>query len=137
MTIDRRRLLQYTGMGCALAALPAMGDAGTSLRVYEVRDAVALPRFRAGDRVVVDSGVVHFAAAGLYLYPAWGQPRLYEVRAAASRLEFRNPGTGQLLWTQSASLDATFAGCMLDARESAAIDAGIPDLAVSPRPHTV
>jgi hypothetical protein len=136
MAINRRRLLQYTGASCALAALPALGDASSSLRMYEVRDAVALPRFRAGDRVVADSSVVDFAGAGLYLYPAWGQPRLYEVRAAESRLEFRNPGSGQLVWTQSANLDSAFAGRVLDLSESAAIQAGIPNLAVSQRPFT-
>lgn len=136
MAINRRRLLQYTGASCALAALPALGDAHASLRIFEVRDEVALPRFRIGDRVVADSAVVDFAGAGLYLYPAWGQPRLYEVRAAANRLEFRNPGSGQLLWTQSANLDSTFAGRVLDASEGAAIQAGIPGLAVNPRPFT-
>jgi hypothetical protein len=136
MAINRRRLLQYTGVSCALAALPAMAGASTSLRAYEVRDAVALPRFKAGDRVVADTSISHFAGAGLYLYPAWGQPRLYEVRSTVNRLEFRNPGSGQLLWTQSASLDSAFAGRVLDSHENAAIQSSIPDLAVAQRPFT-
>jgi hypothetical protein len=97
---------------------------------------VALPRFRAGDRVLADSSAIHFSGAGLYLYPAWGQPRLYEVRASANRLEFRNPGSGQLLWTQSADFDSAFAGRVLDQRASVANQADIPALAVSQRPLT-
>lgn len=134
MAIDRRRLLQYTGLSCVLGAVPAMGATGTSLRAYRVQDAVALPRFAAGDRVVADISVNGFAGAGLYLYPAWGQPRLYQVQAVAgNRLEFRNPGSGKLLWTQSASLDSAFAGRVVDPLESAAAPA-LPELAVSGRP---
>jgi hypothetical protein len=135
MGINRRRLLQYTGAGCALAALPAIATA-TALRAYQVQDAVALPRFKAGDRVVADTRVTRFAGTGLYLYPAWGQPRLYEVQATAGRLEFRNPGSGVLLWTQSASLDSTFAGRVLERLESATPLDGLPDLAVPGLPAT-
>ncbi len=129
MGINRRRLLQYTGAGCALVALPAIA-AATALRAYHVQDAVALPRFKAGDLVVADTGVTQFAGAGLYLYPAWGQPRLYEVRATGDRLEFRNPGSGVLLWTQSASFDSSFAGRVLDRLASVSLLAGLPDLDV-------
>lgn len=136
MSIDRRRLLQYAGFGCALAALPKLSGAATPLRAYQVQDAVALPLFNAGDLVVADTGITRFAGAGLYLYPAWGQPRVYAIQAAAGGLEFRNPGSGQLLWTQSASLDSAFAGRVLDPPESAALLAGLPDLAVPRLPAT-
>ena len=136
MTINRRRLLQYTGASCALAALPAMSNASTALRAFEVQDGVALPRFKTGDRVVADTAITGFAGSGLYLYPAWGQPRLYAVQASAGRLEFRNPGSGQLLWTQSASLASAFAGRVLDAPENAAILADVPNLSVPRLPET-
>jgi hypothetical protein len=136
MSIDRRRLLQYTGAACALAALPPLAAAGSPLRAYRVQDSVALPRFNAGDVVVADTGVTQFAGAGLYLYPAWGQPRLYAVQAARGRLEFSNPGTGQLLWTQSAGLESAFAGKVLDPAVSAPLLAGLTELAVPRLPTT-
>ena len=132
MNIGRRRLLQYTGAGCALAALPAIASAGTSLRAFQVQDAVALPRFNMGDLVVADTSIGRFAGAGFYLYPSWGEPRLYEVQGTAGRLEFRNPGSGMLLWTQSASLDSGFAGRVLDRPDLA----GLPALAVPRLPAT-
>ena len=131
MSLSRRTLLQYTGAGCALAMLPSV-SAASALRRYEVRDAVALPRFRAGAVVIADTLVNRFAGDGLYLYPAWGQPRLYEVRAAVGRLEFRSPGARGLLWTQSAELDATFAGKVLEDRVGAA---HLPALSVPALPQ--
>lgn len=137
MSINRRRLLQYTSVGCALAALPAVATAAASLRIYQVQDTLALPRFKAGDLVVADTSVTQFVGAGLYLYPAWGQPRLYDIQATADRLEFRNPGSGMLLWNQSASLDSTFAGRVPNGLESADLVAGVPDLTVPRLPGTV
>ncbi len=135
MPIHRRRLLQVAGAGCALAALPtALTASTTALRVHQVQDSVALPVFAAGDLVVADTGVTQFAGAGLYLYPSWGQPRLYEVQAAGNRLEFRNPGSGLLLWTQSAGLEATFAGRLLDKPEAAALLVVYPSLTVPSLP---
>lgn len=54
-----------------------------------------------------------FAGAGYYLYPAWGEPRLYLVIPDATGLqsvEFRDPDSGVHLWTQSLSLTGDFAG---------------------------
>lgn len=135
MAIDRRRLLQFTGTGCALALLsPVPGNAPTTLRKYQVRDAVAQPRFDVGDVVLADTGVVQFAGAGLYLYPAWGEPRLYDIRAAGQHLEFRNPGTGRLLWTQSAQFASDFAGRVLEAHSEALVLADCPAVSVPARP---
>lgn len=131
MGIDRRSLLQYAGAGCALAFVPlALSVANTTLRVHRVRDAVALPSFAPGDLVTADVGIVSFDGAGLYLYPSWGQPRLYHVLAVADRLEFRNPGTRALLWTQSTGLDAVFAGRVLDR----ALSVAYPPLSVPSLP---
>lgn len=136
MGISRRTLLHYAGAGCALALVPA-AQAMATLRRYEVRDTVALPRFALGAVVLADAAVNAFAGDGLYLYPAWGQPRLYEVRAAAQQLEFRNPGTGQLLWTQSAAVDASFAGRVLESTQDQATGASPPPLSVPRLPAAV
>lgn len=121
MAIHRRRLLQYTGAGCVLAALqPTLSDAATTLRVLEVRDSAALPLFAPGDLLLADTTVTHFVGDGLYLYPSWGQPRPYQIRAVGQRLEFRNPGSGTLLWTQSAGLATEFAGRVVEQSEALA-----------------
>lgn len=130
MNVSRRSLLQYTGAGCALALLaPALEGAGT-LRVYEVRDAVAAPRFVPGARVIADASMTVFSGDGLYLYPAWGEPRLYAVHAAGAHLEFRNPGSGQLLWTQSAGFEGSFAARIVDIEVATAAARAFPAFAV-------
>lgn len=131
MSISRRSLLQYTGTGCALALLTPTLESAASLHIYEVRDDVALPRFAPGTRVVADAAKTVFSADGLYLYPAWGEPRLYAVQASGGCLEFRNPGSGQLLWTQTAAFHAHFAGkVVIDAIATEALAAAYPTLAV-------
>jgi hypothetical protein len=90
MTLRRRTLWQFAGASGALSVLwPATLAAG--------------PNNQAG----AASG---FNGDGLYLYPAWGRPRLYEVRRCGGYLEFRNPGASQLLWTQSPDLDPSLSG---------------------------
>ena len=76
MSTSRRNLLQLAGAGCALALMGEALDAAGTLRRYQVSDTVALPRFAAGDLVVADTALTRFAGDGLYLYPAWGTPRL-------------------------------------------------------------
>jgi hypothetical protein len=120
MGIDRRRLLQYTSAGCVLPAVPGFASAATTLRVYAIRDAVALPLLAPGDVLLVDTAHTFFGGEGIYLYPAWGQPRPYAVRASGTLLEFRNPGSGMLLWTQSIGLDAGFAGLVVGRPEAVA-----------------
>jgi hypothetical protein len=136
MSMSRRSLLQYTGAGCALALLPSVASAAATLRRYKVQDAVALPRFAAGDVVVADTAITRFGAPGLYLYPAWGQPRLYAINARADRLEFRNPGSLQLLWTQSRALAPDFAGKVLEGTQATALPADCSPLSVPLLPPT-
>ncbi len=114
MAIHRRHLLQYTGAGCVLTVLqPTLTAAATTLCVLEVRDSAGLPLFAPGDLLLADTTFTRYAGDGLYLYPSWGQPRPYQICAAGQVLEFRNPGSGILLWTQS-GLTADFAGLVLD-----------------------
>ncbi len=122
MAILRRQLLKFTGAALLLAAVPGLSIAagaasGRQLRAYQVRDDLALPKFRTGNILAVDADCTSFAGAGIYLYPAWGQPRPYFVSAEVNGLlHFSNPGTGQLLWTQSSKIDNAFAGRVTDDR---------------------
>jgi len=57
--------------------------------------------------------VTRYDGPGIYLYPAWGEPRPYLVLPATGRqsmLEFRDCNSAALLWTQSLALHAEFAG---------------------------
>ena len=89
MTMTRRTVLQAAAGGVLLAPLvPALAHAATSTQPTD------------------------FAGAGLYLYPDWGQPRAYLVvptGPAQSVLEFRDPATAALCWTQSLTLTGRFA----------------------------
>jgi hypothetical protein len=89
------------------------------LKLLVVRDAQALPVFAAGDLWLADTRQTRFAGDGIYLYPNWGAPRPYsinlvELAGQGQLLEFRNPGSRQLLWTQSAALDDPFAGRLVE-----------------------
>ena len=56
---------------------------------------------------------VSYDGPGLYLYPRWGQPRLYLIVTAAEGgqgVEFRDPVSSAVLWTQSLALCGDFAG---------------------------
>jgi hypothetical protein len=135
MTIRRRQVLQYTGASCLLAALrPLQAGTTSTLRVAEVRDGAALPKFAPGQVLLADTACNSFTGTDIYLYPAWGSPRPYLVSARGALLEFRNPGTGALLWVQSAGLDAAFAGKVLDVADSQAALAVLPLLALPALP---
>jgi len=90
MALSRRNILQAAAGGSALTVLaPASVVAHTPVRT------------------------VAFEGAGLYLYPAWGQPQPYLVVPTGpclATLEFRDAATTLLLWTQSLSITGGFAG---------------------------
>ena len=109
--MNRRQLLQ-TGAGVTLSSVLAFEvQADTRVTVREVRDDAAAPVLRAGQLLVIDSESRAFAGNGLYAYPAWGQPRAYEVRQSGGQLLFSMPGQTHVLWQQPAS--AEFAGRVL------------------------
>jgi hypothetical protein len=122
MTIERRQLLQIAGLTCAvspLGTLLANAAAENHLQLVVVKDNQAMPDFAAGDTLLADTRATLYSGEGVYLYPHWGEPRPYHVSLAANSghgqmLEFRNPGTRQLLWTQSPMLDGRFAGKITD-----------------------
>jgi hypothetical protein len=140
MAISRRqllRLLPYSAAGTllpSLSTLQAAGSATGSLRLCTVADDAALPRFAAGDLLLADVACTSFAGAGLYFYPAWGTPRPYLVtNVPGNLLEFRNPGSGRLLWVQSTTLGAVFAARLADDAATRAT-AGMPALQVPALP---
>ncbi len=119
MTIKRRQLLQITGLSLAaspFSALLAESLVEPYLQMVIVKDDLALPGFAAGDLLLTDTRETRYSGDGIYLYPHWGAPRPYQISLIATlegqsqMLEFRNPGTQQLLWTQSFALVSQFAG---------------------------
>ena len=89
MTVTRRTVLKAATGGMALASVAPVP---------------------AGASAVGQSG--EFDGPGLYLYPAWGEPRAYLVIPTGpghSVLEFRDPVTSRLCWTQSLTLTGPFA----------------------------
>lgn len=134
MRLPRRQLLHLGSAALILAPLSGRREeaaAAGSLKLHRISDAAAAPVLNEGDQVLVDTAFNSFQGEGIYLYPAWGQPRAYLVRASAARpgqLEFRNPGSGALLWIQSQSLGAGFAA-RVEARLGASALPVLPELA--------
>lgn len=84
---------------------------GASLHVYPVSSQPGQTGTRAGAIVLVDSDVKHFQGTGYYLYPDWGNPVVYEVRANNNLLAFYYPGGDRPLWQMSSgSTQAVFSG---------------------------
>lgn len=121
MNAQRRHLIKLGALGFVLAPvapLCARPVLTTTLRGVQVLDNLAHPVFIEGDWLLVDAAANSFSGQGHYLYPSWGQPRAYLVQEAVPvnntdrviQLEFRNPSTGQLQWTQSLAGEAVFAG---------------------------
>jgi hypothetical protein len=122
MAIKRRQVLQIAGLTWAVSPFGALiaDTAGEPhLQLVVVKDNQAIPDFAAGDLLLTDTRETRYSGEGIYLYPHWGEPRPYQVSLAAGHgrsqmLEFRNPGSQQLLWTQSLALDGRFAGKLKD-----------------------
>lgn len=89
MAFTRRHVLQLSAAGCASLSLAKVTQANDSI------------------------GNIEFSGAGIYLYPAWGEPQPYLVTlapATGSTLEFRDTASREVLWTQTLSLTGAFAG---------------------------
>lgn len=92
MTCSRRIFIQAVAVSCG-AALGSPAQASSS-----------------GSETAASCD---YTGPGLYLYPQWGSARPYLVTDCAARtgtLEFRDPRSQQLLWTQTLSLTGRFAG---------------------------
>lgn len=115
--MQRRHFMQFGLAGTALAPTLVLGGgvAAESLRWWRVKHDLAVPMAQAGGWLAVDvDSCCHSGdsrADGLYLYPAWGEPKPYLVRALpgpAAGLAFCDAVTERLLWTDSG--EVVFAG---------------------------
>jgi hypothetical protein len=111
----RRDFIRLGLAGSALLPSLVLGNRvpEAQLQWWQVLDDGAAPVAARGDWLAIDPAAHAFVEDGLYLYPAWGQPRPYLVRTAGimgrqQRLEFCNPVTGRVLWSDSGP--AVFAG---------------------------
>lgn len=119
MPTSRRRLLR---LAAALpASLPvfalALTDAPGRYAYHPVEN-----RFGGvpdGAIVLVDEETATFSGDGFYLYPDWGTPVVYEVRATAGGLAFHYPGRPEVLWRLAGGL----AGVRFSGRVEGVIDA--------------
>lgn len=118
MDSKRRQILQYSAAGSLLGAFAppqVLACDGRQLCVAVMPDGLAFPRFKVGELLLVDTSKTMFDEDGVYFYPAWGNPRPWQVIAGRNHLlEFRNPGSGQLAWTQSRIMSPLFAGKLGD-----------------------
>ena len=69
---------------------------------------LSLDRFGSANAATTQA----YDGPGVYLYPNWGEPRPYLLSPApdGQSLEFRDPASQTVLWTQSWSLCRDFAG---------------------------
>jgi len=114
--LRRRQLLQLAGTGCLLAGVPAAAGLGKmSLRGFVVETSYGSSVLQAGCVLAVDISGHWFEGAGLYMYPAWGRPRPYQIDVEPDgTLIFSNPGQREVLWRQRLDGEAGhFAGRVL------------------------
>lgn len=112
LSTSRRRLLS---LAAALpASLPVFSVAAgndRTLAFHRVTNPPAGSGVAAGTLVLVDPAIGRFAGEGLYLFPDWGSPVVYAVRAREAMLTFFYPGLDTPLWQLSAThADARFSG---------------------------
>jgi len=108
MTISRRKLLGTSliaGLGSSVSVAISASAIQSDLRMFVAEDSGLYPLLRQGDGLLVDIGNNDFTGDDLYLYPAWGQPRPYQVKMESGKgtnyLGFYHPATRQLLWKQT------------------------------------
>jgi hypothetical protein len=114
--MQRREFIRFGLAGSAMLPSIVLGNrvSEVSLHWLQVKDDSAAPFAGKGDWLAVEAGAQGFSGDGLYLYPAWGEPRAYFVRAVSSgqsqpqRHEFCDPASGKVLWSDTA--DPAFAG---------------------------
>ncbi len=141
MHMQRRHFMRLGLAGSALLPSFVLGASlpQEALQWLRIGDDWAAPVAAAGDWLAVDVGITAFAGEGLYLYPAWGTPRAYLVRALPARpgqsagYEFCNPASGRVLWTDTGRVD--FAGRVCG-RVPAQVEAWLGQLPALP-PRTV
>lgn len=112
--LSRRKLCQLAvslPISAPLAGI-AFAESHSDFSYIRVNNDAALPFLSKGDFALVDSEVTIFTGDGLYIYPDWGNPVIYEVRLnSENTMEFYYPGKQKILWKiNSNNPDARFAG---------------------------
>lgn len=107
--MQRRDFLRLSLAGSAMLPAVVLGspEPSVTLQWLQIADDWAAPVAGKGDWLAVEAAAHEFSGDGLYLYPAWGMPKPYLVRAVAAspghatHHEFCNPATGRVLWTDT------------------------------------
>ena len=142
MKLNRRTLLGNSLVAGFSSVLPFGVNARdflTDFRLLVAMDGVLMPLLAAGEGLLVDTRTGVFQGEGVYLYPAWGQPRPYLVREeavqGAIQLGFYHPLTRALMWRHSLAGDRQFAGHLAGQLSVAEVAASrIPMLRLPVRP---
>jgi hypothetical protein len=87
----------------------AVEDKNT-LYYHVVKNQVTAAGVKPGTLVLVDSQVNSFQGDGYYLYPNWGTPVVYEIKARQGNLIFYYPGMETPLWKITANTSTVFGG---------------------------
>jgi hypothetical protein len=104
--MQRRQLLQIAaGLPLGSCMLAHAKLEAPHVTVHEVLDDAAAPLLHKGDLVMVDTAVTRYQGEGMYLYPAWGKPRAYQLDMLGERLMFSVPGQSQVMWQQDMTSD--------------------------------
>ena len=83
--------------------LSAADSTAEPLCFIRLDTAAARHSLQADSLVLVDTRVTRFEGDGLYVYPDWGKPVVYEVRGdGRGGLEFFYPGSNKRLWRMNA-----------------------------------
>lgn len=109
----RRILLKLAAaLPVSLPLVKLHAGTGNGILKYRlVKNQVTGSGIQAGAMVLADCSVNTFAGDGFYLYPDWGNPVVYEVKARGGRLAFHYPGADSALWETSANhKDNRFSG---------------------------
>jgi len=92
----RRKFLKMTAslapLSYSVSVFSLEEKPGGSTTLHYVEKQYTDEGIREGAVVVVDTSVNTFEHDGLYLYPDWGKPVVYDVRRSGEQLAFYYPG---------------------------------------------
>jgi len=137
---SRRQLLKLaSGLPLSLPVLALADVLPDTLALHAVASQPTEAGAVRDTLVMVDTGITNFAGDGYYVYPDWGNPVIYIVRARAGRLAFHYPGSNldsnKPLWTMAANTPLHFSGrveALVDARMATPVS--LPVLSVPALP---
>lgn len=92
----RRKFLKMTAslapLSYSVSVFALEGKSSDSTTLHFIEKQYTNEGIREGAVVVVDTSANTFEHDGLYLYPDWGKPVVYDVRRCAEQLAFYYPG---------------------------------------------